>query len=83
MEEEQESTTMPHMMAVTPEKPLAKLRQISVKTDEEIEQVNQLLADGWRLVSIGYRSDATVYVLGQVEDKRKQRAGFGFMRTTE
>ncbi len=83
MEDEQETNTMPHMMAVTPEKPLAKLRQISVKMDEEIEQVNQLLADGWRLVSIGYRSDATVYVLGQIEDKRKQRAGFGFQRTTE
>ncbi len=83
MEEEQETNMTPPMVAVTPEKPFAKLRQISVKADEEVEQVNQLLGEGWRLVSIGYRSDATVYVLGQADEKRKQRAGFGFMRAAD
>ncbi len=82
-EEEMETGMQPPMVAVTPEKPFARLRQVTVHKDAEVEEVNKLLADGWRLVGIGYRPDATVYVLGQMEDKRKQRTGFGFMRVGE
>ncbi|HEX9114850.1 MAG TPA: hypothetical protein VGA61_02190 [Anaerolineae bacterium] len=81
MEEEMEPTpTQPSVTAVTPEKQFAKLRQVTVGKDEEIENVNQLLDDGWRLISIGYRPDATVFVLGQLEERRRNRAGFGFRR---
>ena len=55
---------------------LTQLRQITVVTDEEMTNVNQLLADGWRLVNIGHRPDATVYVLGRAEEKPRHRAGF-------
>lgn len=81
MEEEMEAgTTGPTVVATPPEKQFSKLRQVTVGKDEEIESVNQLLGDGWRLISIGYRPDATVFVLGQMEEKRRQRAGFGFKR---
>ncbi len=81
MEEEMEAAaTQPTLMAVPPEKQFAKLRQVTVHGDEEIENVNQLLGDGWRLISIGYRPDATVFVLGQMEEKHRARAGFGFRR---
>ncbi len=83
MEEEMETNMQPPMVAVAPEKPFARLRQITVRADEEVEQVNELLADGWRIVSIGFRPDATVYVLGQTQEKRRQRAGFGFMRADD
>ncbi len=83
MEEEMDTNMQPPMVAVTPDKPFAKLRQITVRVDEEIEPVNELLADGWRVVSIGFRPDATVYVLGQTQEKRRQRAGFGFMRAVD
>ncbi len=73
----------PPMVAVAPDRQFARLRQVTVHKDEEMDEVNKLLADGWRLVGIGYRPDATVYVFGQMEDKRKQRAGFGFMRVGE
>ncbi len=76
MEDEPETNVAPPMVAASPDKPFVKLRQVSVKADDEVEQVNQLLGDGWRLVSIGYRADATVYVLGQVEDKPRHRPGF-------
>jgi hypothetical protein len=58
------------------ERPFAKLAQITVTSDDQIAAVNQLLAEGWRLVSIGYRPDATVYVLGWREEKAKPRTGF-------
>jgi hypothetical protein len=81
MEEEMEpTTTMQAPMVASAEKPVVKLRQVTIHGDEEIENVNQLLGDGWRLMSIGYRPDATVFVLGQTEEKRRQRAGFGFRR---
>jgi hypothetical protein len=83
MEEVTETNMQPPVVAVTPEKPFGKLRQITVHTDEEIEEVNALLSDSWRLVSIGFRPDATVYVLGQMQEKRRQRAGFGFMRAED
>ncbi len=53
-----------------------QLKQVTVRADDEVEAVNRLLADGWRLVSIGHRSDATVYVLGREEKKQKPRTGF-------
>ncbi len=53
-----------------------QLKQITIRSDDEIEVVNQLLADGWRVMSIGQRSDATVYVLGRADKKQKTRTGF-------
>lgn len=63
---------------VTPrdDEDLKHLKQVTVKTDDEIESVNQLLADGWRLVTISHRSDAMVYVLGRADRKQKSRTGF-------
>lgn len=54
----------------------AKLTQITVTSDDQMTAINQLLADGWRLVDIGFRPDTTVYVLGWHDEKRKPRAGF-------
>jgi hypothetical protein len=54
----------------------SQLRQITVVTDERIEEVNQLLADGWKLVSIGHTAQATVYVLGRMEEKPHRSTGF-------
>jgi len=53
-----------------------QLKQITIREDDEIEKVNELLADGWRVLSIGQRDDATVYVLGRMEEKQKSRTGF-------
>lgn len=62
---------------VSPDEPgIRQLKQVTVRNDEEIATVNQLLADGWRVVSIGQRPDATVYVLGRDEKKQKPRTGF-------
>jgi len=58
------------------ERPFTELRQVTVTADEQIESVNRLLAEDWRLVSIGYRPDGVVYVLGRTEEKPKHRAGF-------
>lgn len=58
------------------ERQFIRLAQITVVSDDQINAVNQLLTDGWRLLSIGYRADATIYVLGWREDKPKPRAGF-------
>ncbi len=63
-------------IAAPDERPFSKLKQVTVRADDEISQVNILLADGWRLVKIGQRSDATVYVLGRMADKPKHRTGF-------
>lgn len=62
---------------VTPGEPkYAELHQVTVSNDEGIDEVNRLLADGWELVDIGHRPDATVYVLGRTEARRKHRTGF-------
>lgn len=58
------------------EQTFAKLAQITVTSDTQIAAVNELLADGWRLVNIGHRAEATIYVLGWREEKSKPRAGF-------
>ncbi len=63
-------------IAASDEQPFSELKQITVRADDEIAHVNQLLAEGWRLVKIGERSDATVYVLGRRTDKPKHRTGF-------
>lgn len=62
---------------VSPEEPgFRQLKQVTVHDDNEIEAVNQCLADGWRVMSIGHRADATVYVLGRGDQKQKSRTGF-------
>ena len=71
---------MPDMLTPTvvpgDEPGIHQLKQVTVRSDEEVETVNQLLADGWRLISIGHRPDATIYVLGREEKKQKPRTGF-------
>jgi len=61
---------------VTRDSEFKQLKQITVREDEDIARVNELLADGWRVLSIGQRSDATVYVLGRAEEKQRIRTGF-------
>ena len=62
---------------VVPGEPqFAELRQVTVKADEEIAAVNQLIAEGWRLISIQSLTDAVVYVLGRIEKKSKRGTGF-------
>jgi hypothetical protein len=53
-----------------------QLKQITIREDDDIARVNELLADGWHVLSIGQRSDATVYVLGRTEEKQRARTGF-------
>lgn len=53
-----------------------QLKQVTVREDEDVARVNELLAEGWRVLSIGQRSDATVYVLGRTEEKQRTRTGF-------
>lgn len=53
-----------------------QLKQVTVREDDGIATVNELLAEGWRVLSIGQRSDATVYVLGRSEEKHRARTGF-------
>jgi hypothetical protein len=67
---------IPTPVAPSGERQFTRLTQITVASDDQISAVNQLLTEGWRLLSIGYRADATVYVLGWREDKPKPRAGF-------
>jgi hypothetical protein len=52
------------------------LKQMTIREDDDITKVNDLLADGWRVLSIGQRSDATVYVLGRKDEKQRTRTGF-------
>jgi hypothetical protein len=58
------------------ERQFSRLTQVTVASDDQISTVNQLLTEGWRLLSIGYRADATIYVLGWHEDKPRPRTGF-------
>jgi hypothetical protein len=75
MEMEMETSVTP-LMVPSKDKTIAKLCQVTVSTDEEISKVNQLITDGWRVMSIGYHADATVYVLARTEDKPRHRPGF-------
>ena len=63
-------------MVLSDDKPVTQLRQVTVGSDVEVEDVNKLLADGWRLMSIGYHASATVYVLGRMDEKPRHRPGF-------
>jgi hypothetical protein len=63
-------------MLTPTEQGFRQLRQVTVRSDDEISTVNSLLTDGWRLVSIGHLTDATVYVLGRTEERQRQRTGF-------
>jgi hypothetical protein len=69
-------TDMQTPTAISGEPQYTQLCQVTVSEDEQIGRVNELLADGWRIVDIGHRPDAAVYVLGRVEEKPKHRAGF-------
>jgi hypothetical protein len=69
-------TDMQTPIAMPGDRQFTQLCQVTVTEDEQVVRVNDLLADGWRLVDIGHRSDATVYVLGRVEDKPKHGTGF-------
>jgi hypothetical protein len=74
-EMELEASVTPPMIP-SRDKAIAKLCQVTVANDEEISKVNQLLTDGWRVMSIGYHANATVYVLARTEDKPRHRPGF-------
>ncbi len=74
-EMEMETSVTPPMVS-NRDKTISKLCQVTVSSDEEISKVNQLLADGWRMMSVGYRTNATVYVLARTEDKPRHRPGF-------
>jgi hypothetical protein len=63
-------------VATPDERFFSELRQVTVRADDEIAQVNALLAEGWRLAKIGHISDATVYVLGKSEEKKRAKTGF-------
>jgi hypothetical protein len=67
-----------NVTAIAPsgEQLFSELKQVTVRADDEIAQVNAQLAEGWRLVKIGHISDATVYVLGKTEEKKRARTGF-------
>jgi hypothetical protein len=69
-------TDMQTPIAMPGERQYTQLCQVTVTDDEQIDRVNELLANGWRIVDIGHRSDATVYVLGRLEDKPKHGTGF-------
>ena len=69
-------TDMQTPVAMSGERQCTQLCQVTVTEDEQAARVNELLADGWRIVDIGHRPDATVYVLGRMEDKPKHRTGF-------
>jgi hypothetical protein len=55
---------------------IAELRQVSVATDADIALVNEQLAEGWRLLHIGYLHDRMVYVLGRPIEQSRRRTGF-------
>ena len=63
-------------VAAPDERFFSELKQVTVRADDEIAQVNALLAEGWRLAKIGHISDATVYVLGRSEEKKRAKTGF-------
>ena len=69
-------TDMQTPVAMSGERQYTQLCQVTVTEDEQVARVNELLTDGWRIVDIGHRPDATVYVLGRMEDKPKHRTGF-------
>ena len=76
MDEDMPAVVTSPLVASTNKTPW-QLRQITISKDEQIENVNKLLADGWRLLSIGYQADSkVVYVVGRAEEKPRHRPGF-------
>jgi hypothetical protein len=69
-------TDMQTPVAMSGERQYTQLCQVTVTEDEQVARVNELMADGWRIVDIGQRPDATVYVLGRMEDRPRHRTGF-------
>jgi hypothetical protein len=69
-------TDMASPVVMAGDKTVTQLRQVTVTTDEGIAQVNELLRDGWKLVSVGFHTNATVYVLGRMDEKPRHRPGF-------
>jgi hypothetical protein len=63
-------------VAMPGEQQYTQLCQVTVTEDEQVARVNELLVDGWRIVDIGQRPNATVFVLGRREEKPKHRTGF-------
>lgn len=55
---------------------VTEIKQVSVSADSEIDAVNELLAEGWRLVHIAHLSDRIVYVLARPVERGRRRAGF-------
>jgi len=55
---------------------LAEIRQVSLRSDDDIGAVNDLIADGWRLLHIGHLNDRTVYVLGKSAERSRRKTGF-------
>ena len=68
--------TIPTAMGPTSEMLFTELRQLTITSDDQIGEVNDLLAQGWRLIDVGYRAEATVYVVGRFEERTRHRAGF-------
>ncbi len=68
--------TEPTTPVIMRDSEISQLKQVTVREDDDIARVNELLAEGWRVLSIGQRSDATVYVLGRPEEKQRTRTGF-------
>jgi hypothetical protein len=58
------------------DKTVTQLYQVTITADHQIENVNKLLSEGWRLLSVGYQPNSTVYVLGRMDEKPKHRPGF-------
>lgn len=56
--------------------PLAEVKQVSVGADNAVAPVNELLADGWKLLHIGHAGAQTVYVLGKPPAQTKRSTGF-------
>lgn len=55
---------------------VAEIKQVTISADSEIGAVNQLLADGWKLVHVGQLSDRMVYVLARPAESGRRPAGF-------
>ena len=55
---------------------VTEIKQVSIAADDEVSAVNDLLADGWRLLHIGHLSQHMVYVLGRMHEKSRRRTGF-------
>ena len=53
-----------------------EVKQVYVAADDEINAVNALLQDGWRLLHVGHTNKHTVYVLGRPPQQSRRRTGF-------